>query len=168
VNRWLVGAVAPALAIVLVVTGVAAVPDGGAAVALEGGLVGPVLLVASLWRWPRLLAPALLLVAVPWGIALVDRELPVESVLVGAGLLVVGELAGWSQDLATVVPQSAADAVRLALRTLAMAAAGAATAAILLVASALPAPGSLLRLLAGLGASLAIVAFVAVRRWEPA
>ena len=167
-SRWVIGAMATALAIVLVATGVAAAPDGGVAVALEGGIVGPVLLMASLWRWPRLLAPALLLVAVPWGIALVDRELPVESVIVGAGLLVVGELAGWSQDLATVVPQSAADAMRLALRTLAMVAVGVGTASILLAASALPAPGSLLRLLAGLGAALAIVAFVALRRWEPA
>ena len=67
-----------------------------------------------------------------------------------------------------MVPQSAADALRLALRTLAMVAVGAATASVLLAASALPAPGSLLRLLAGLGAALALVAFVALRRWEPA
>jgi hypothetical protein len=156
------------LAVVLVATGVAAAPEGGVAVALEGGIVGLVLLLASLWRWPRLLAPTLLLVAVPWGVALVDRALPAESVLAGAGLLVVGELAGWSQDLAGVVPQSAADALRLALRTLAMVAVGAGTASVLLAASALPAPGSLLRLLAGLGAALAVVAFVALRRWEPA
>ena len=76
-NRWLIGEMATALAIVLVATGVAAAPDGGVAV-------------------------------------------------------------------------------------------GAGTASILLAASALPAPGSLLRLLAGLGAALAIVAFVALRRWEPA
>jgi hypothetical protein len=130
------------------------------------GVAGFVALAAALVRWPAGLAPALVLLAVPWGFALAERPSAAATVLAGAGLLVTGELAGWSLDLVSVVTPSYGDAGRLALRTAALAAAGAAASVVLLAVSALPAPGSLLRLVVGVSAALAVIAFLAVRRWE--
>jgi hypothetical protein len=65
-----------------------------------------------------------------------------------------------------VVPEPAAVAGRTALRIVAVVAAGVAAAAALLAVSALPAPGSLLRLLLGLAAVTGLIALLTLRRWE--
>jgi hypothetical protein len=166
--RTVVGALALVSALVLTLTGALAGPAAASTLAAELGSVGVALLAGALWRWPGLLPPALVLVAVPWGLALTERARPFESVAVGVGLLVTGELAGWTQDLSTVVPPSGRDSVRIAVRTALLALGCATVSTLLLVVSALPAPASLLRLLVGLGAALAVVALLTLRRWDPA
>jgi hypothetical protein len=166
VSRAVLGVSAVAVAVVLAVTGVGAGPGIGAAVGLETASVGLVLLVLALWRWPQLLAPAMVLVAVPWGFALAEAPRGAEAVAVGACLVLLGELSGWCQDRRTVVPEHTRDVARRAVRTLGLVGAGVAVSALLLATSALPAPGSLVRLLVGLGAALAVVALTTLRRWE--
>jgi hypothetical protein len=150
-----------------VVTGVAAAPTTLTTPALEAGGAGLVLLAMALTRAPSALVLALVLVAGPWGLALAQGGHSAAAVAVGAGLLLTGELAGWSQDRRTIVPEVGGDTARLALRTVGGVAAGVVASVVLLALAALPAPGSLLRLVAGLAAVLALVAFVALRRWEP-
>jgi hypothetical protein len=57
-------------------------------------LIAVVLTISSAMRWPGLLAPALASFGVAYAIALVgDPRLDLHAPLIGAGLLVVGELA---------------------------------------------------------------------------
>jgi hypothetical protein len=165
-SRGVLGVSAVAVAIVLAVTGIGAGPGIGAAVGLETASLGLVLLVLALWRWPQVLAPAMVLLAVPWGFAMAEEPGGAEAIAVGAGLVLLGELGGWCQDRRTVVPEHPREVARRAARTLGLVGAGVAVSATLLATSALPAPGSLVRLLVGLGAALAVVALTTLRRWD--
>lgn len=165
-NRWVPGGAGLAVCLVLVLTGVFTARSIGGVVGLELGVPGLLLVALALWRWPEALVPGLLLVATPWGFALGEGGQAAAAVGVGAGLLLAGELCGWSLDRRTVVPERAADAARTAVRIVGLVAAGALVSTMLVAVSALPAPGSLLRLVVGLAAAGALVAFLTLRRWE--
>jgi hypothetical protein len=165
-NRWMAAGAAVAVALVLVLSGVAAAQSIGGVVGLELGLPGVLLIALALWQWPSILPAGLLLVGMPWAFALAEGGRGGAAVGVGAGLLLAGELCGWSLDRRSVVPEPAADAVRTGLRTAGLVAAGALVSTLLVAVSALPAPGSLLRLLVGLAAAAAVTAFLTLRRWE--
>jgi len=165
-SRWVLAGAALAVSAALVLTGVAAAHSVGGIVGLEVGVPGVLLVALALWRWPELLPAGLLLVALPWGFALGEGDRGAAAVGVGAGLLLAGELCGWSLDRRTVVPEPAAEAARTGLRTVGLVASGAVVSTLLVAASALPAPGSLLRLVVGLAAAAAVVAFLTLRRWE--
>ena len=165
-NRWVVAGAALGVCAALVLSGVAAASSIGGVVGLEVGAPGVLLVALALWRWPEVLPAGLLLVALPWGFALTEGDRAAAAVGVGAALLLAGELCGWSLDRRSVVPEPAAEAARTGLRTAGLVAAGAAVSTLLVAASALPAPGSLLRLVVGLAAAAAVVAFVTLRRWE--
>ena len=165
-SRWVLAGAALAVSAALVLTGVAAARSVGGVVGLEVGVPGVLLVALALWRWPDLLAAGLLLVALPWGFALTEGDRAAAAVGVGAALLLAGELCGWSLDRRTVVPEPGVEAARTGLRIAGLVAAGAVVSTMLVAASALPAPGSLLRLVVGLAAAAAVVAFLTLRRWE--
>ncbi len=165
-SRWVLAGLALLVALALALTGAFTGPAIGITLGLEVGAVGLVLLGLALWRWPGALAAGIVLIAVPWGLALSERPRPVEAVAVGAGLVLLAELAGWSIDRVTVVPETSADVGHMVLRTTGLVVAGAAISVVVLAFSALPAPGSLLRLTAGLCAVVAVMGFVTLRRWE--
>jgi hypothetical protein len=165
-NRWVLAVVTWLVGATLVVTGIVAVSRNAATLALQLGLVGLAFLGFALARWPAALVPGLLLVAAPWGLALADRAEAFQAVLVGAGLVLLGELAGWALDRRTVVAEDARGALRTCARTAALVAAALAVSGLLVAVARLPAPGSLVRLVVGAMAIVLVMAFVGLRRWE--
>ncbi len=165
-RRHIVAAAALLAAALAVVTGVLAAPGDLDRLAIQVGVVGWLLLAgAVLWK-PLLLAPAMVGVAVPVAIAAVDTGRSTAAVVLAATLLVVtGELAGWSYDRRSVVPEAGA-VVTWRLTSLAVVAGGAAVvSAGVLAVGELPAPGGALPVVAGTIAALAVVALAALRRW---
>ncbi len=162
--RIALGGMALAVAVVLGLTGVAAAPSGAARLLAEVVAVAWIVLVLALWRWPGGLTVAVVLVALPWAVALVEHPRAGAAVGLGVGMVLLVELAGWSIDQRSVVPEAMLGP--MALRITAAAVAGAALSGGVLAAAALPAPGSLVRVVLGLGAIVAVVAFVTLRRWE--
>ncbi|HKA02706.1 MAG TPA: hypothetical protein VKD67_00205 [Acidimicrobiales bacterium] len=165
-SRGLLTVAALAVAAVTVaVAGAAAAPDVRA-LAIEAGVLGWVLLgVALVWNGVAL-TPAMLGLGVPAALIVVHHHDTVPMIVPAAALLVAtGELAGWSLDRRSVVPEGAAVAARRLAWTAGLTAGAAAVAAGVLAISGLPAPGGALPLLAGATATVAIVALAALRRW---
>jgi hypothetical protein len=163
---WVVATLTLAVAIAYLALSAAAGSTEVRFLVLEVGAVGWVLLALSvLWR-PPLLTPALLVLAVPAVVLLVTHSDQKALVIALAPLLVAtGELAGWSFDLRSVVAESAAVAARRLIDVAILTAGAAGVAGAVLAVSALPAPGGILPLVAGAGATLTVVALATVRRW---
>jgi hypothetical protein len=166
VNRWVLALLTWLVGAAVVATGLVAVSRNAVTIALQLGVLGLAFLGFALARWPAALVPGLLLVAAPWGLALADDAEPLQAVLVGAGLVLLGELAGWTHDRRTVVAEDARGAVRTAARTVGLVAAALAVGGLLVAVAELPAPGSLVRLVVGATAVVLVMAFVGLRRWE--
>jgi hypothetical protein len=155
-----------AVAALAVVSGVVAEPGHLVRVGLQLGVIGWVLLAATLlWR-AVLLAPAMVGLALPVAVAALGRTDATGAIVVATTLLVVtGELAGWSLDRRSVVPESGAVTARRASSTAGVALGSAAVCAGVLAAAGLPAPGGALPVIAGTLAALAVLALAALRRW---
>jgi hypothetical protein len=163
------------------VVGLAALAAGGAAFGLSWasavtewrrtavviGAAGLVLLAGALgWR-PRWLPAAIVVLGAGFALCLPGQSEPAAvTVPVAALLMAAMELAGWAQDLRTRVPASAA-VTRARARSVVLRTAFAALAAAgVLAVAGLPAPGGILPELAGVGATVGVVALVALRRWR--
>jgi hypothetical protein len=157
------GAAAVAVAAVLAAAPLAAV--GGRsreALAWLAGF-GLLLAAAAAFRVAWLLAPALAVLLAEYAIVLAGRggRVDVAAPLVGGGLLLYAELAGWAGEARRQVrdepPVVAARAVVLA----ASVAAAVALGAVVLLAAGLPAGGGLPRLAVGVTAAALTMALVA-------
>lgn len=166
-RRAAVAAAATAVAAAVPAVAVAAAPADLRTRAAVAGVVGVVLLAAAALRWPVLLTPALLALGtaalVP--IARDDDEAWIE--IAAAVLLVLAaELAGWAADLRSVAAEQASLARLRLLRTVGLASGAGALAGVLLLVARLRPPGGALPIVLGGAATLALVAFVALRRWS--
>jgi hypothetical protein len=129
-----------------------------------GGLGALLLCLVLVLRWDELLPWALLLLAGAYTVAIAARggEIDEAAPLVGAGLLLCGELAAWSIDerfrIAAERAVVASRAVAVALLTLA----GLAVSAVVLSLAAAPVGGGLGWTFLGAAASVLVVA-LAVR-----
>jgi hypothetical protein len=159
-------AVTLVVAALAVVAGVTASPGGLAPLAIQLGGAGWVLLVATLvWR-PVLLVGAMVGLAWPTAIAAIDGHAGTGAIVAATTLLVVtGELAGWSIDRRSVVPEARAVTARRATTVAGVGAGSAVVSAGVLAAAGLPAPGGALPVAAGTAAALAVLALAALRRW---
>ena len=159
VAALVVGALTVAVAVV------AAAPDVRA-LAVEAGVAGWVLLgVALAWRGVAL-TPAMVGLALPAALLVVHHHDTAAVIVPAAALLVAtGELAGWSLDRRSVVPDAPALVARRLATTAGLTAGAAVVAGAVLAISGLPAPGGVLPLLAGVTAAVAVMALAAVRRW---
>jgi hypothetical protein len=165
-NRVVATVAALAVAACAVVAGVVAEPDHLVRVGIQVGVVGWLALAATLLWWPVLLAPAMVGAALPVAIAALGRTDASGAVVVATTLLVVtGELAGWSLDRRSAVPEDRAVAARRAATLAGVALGSAAMCAGVLAAAGLPAPGGALPVAAGTAAALAVLALAALRRW---
>jgi hypothetical protein len=165
-TRWPLAAAALAVgALTVAVAAAAAAPDVRT-LAIEAGVLGWALLAVALgWRG-AVLTPAMVGLGVPAALLVVQHQDTAPMIVPAAALLVAtGELAGWSLDRRSVVPEAPALLARRLATTATMTAGAAAVAGAVLAVSALPAPGGVLPLLAGATAAVAIVALAAVRRW---
>jgi hypothetical protein len=133
------------------------------ALAWVAGL-GLLLAAGAALRVPALLAPALVVLLAEYTVVLVRRGGRVDAAapLVGAGLLLYGELASWARESRPQVhdepPVLAARAAVLAACVVAALGLG----ALILLAAALPAGGGLARLAVGVVAATGTLALVAV------
>jgi hypothetical protein len=154
------------VAALAVAAGTVASPARFAPLAIQLGGLGWVLLAATLiWR-PGLLVGAMVGLAGPAAIAAIDGHAGTGAIVVATTLLVVtGELAGWSIDRRSVVPESRAVTARRATAIAGVAGGSAVVSAGVLAAAGLPAPGGALPVAAGTAAALAVVALAALRRW---
>jgi len=152
-------------AVTVVVAAVAAAPDVRA-LAVEAGGAGWVLLaVAVAWRGVAL-TPAMVGLACPAALLVVHHANTAVVIVPAAALLVAtGELAGWSLDRHSVVPEAPTLVARRLATTAALVAGAAAVAGTVLAVSGLPAPGGVLPLVVGVTAAVAIMTLAAVRRW---
>jgi hypothetical protein len=134
--------------------------------AIEAGVIGWLLLgVALLWRG-TVLAPALVGLGLPAALLVVQHQQTAAMIVPAAALLVAtGELAGWSLDQRSVVPEAPAVTARRLATTAGLTAGAAAVAGAVLALSGLPAPGGAHPLVVGVTAAVAIVALAALRRW---
>jgi hypothetical protein len=130
-----------------------------------GAIACGLLALTVLWRGGVLIG-AMLALALP-ALFVVTTEPSRQPVVIALAplLVAIGELAGWSFDLRSVVAESAPVAARRLSEVAIVTAGAAAIAGTVLAVSALPAPGGIIPLLAGAGATLAIVALATVRRW---
>jgi hypothetical protein len=125
---------------------------------------GLLLAAGAALRLAALLAPALLVLLAEYTVVLVGQGDRVHAAapLVGAGLLLYAELAGWAREARPRVrderPVLAARATVVAASTLAALAVG----VLVLLAAAVPAGGGLARLAVGVVAATATLALVAV------
>jgi len=166
VKRWVINAAALVVAALAVTLCVVACGPNVRRVAIEIGAIGWVLLaLTQLWR-PVILTAAMIGLAMPAVLLVMDQSGHGATAVPMAALLVAtGELAGWSYDRRSIVPEAAAVTAARTAGTAALTVGAAIVAAGVLAVSGLPAPGGVLPLLAGAGATLAIVAFAALRRW---
>jgi hypothetical protein len=166
-KRWATAAVSLTSALVLVAVAAGATAADTRRITVEAGVAGVALLAAALvWR-PALLTPALIGLGGAAATVLVHHAPGVTAVIPSAALLlVVAELAGWSHDLRSVVPESAALTRTRAVTIVGLAAMALVVSASILAVSGLPAPGGILPELVGLSAAVAVVAFAAFRRWD--
>jgi hypothetical protein len=88
--------------------------------------------------------------------------------LVGLAAAIVAtvELAGWSIDRRSIVPEDAEQSRRRALEVAATVVGSGTLAATIVLVGRLPAPDSALTLVTGIAAALAVTALVTGRRWE--
>jgi hypothetical protein len=166
-KRWFVAAASLMSALVVVAVAVGATASDTRRITVEAGVVGVALLAGALaWR-AALLTPALIGLAAASATMLVHHRAAVTAAIPSAALLLVtGELAGWSYDLRSIVPESARLTRGRAVTILGLAAMAVIVSASILAVSGLPAPGGVLPEVAGLGAAVAVVAFAAFRRWD--
>jgi hypothetical protein len=163
---WAVATATLVVAAGAIATSAVGCDPGVRTVVVEIGIVGWVLLaVAVFWR-PAALTPSLLVLALP-ALFVVGTHSDQQAIVIGIAPLLVatGELAGWSFDLRSVVSETAAVTRRRLLDITIVTVGAAAVAGAVLAVSTLPAPGGILPLLAGAGATLAVVALATVRRW---
>jgi hypothetical protein len=83
-----------------------------------------------------------------------------------AAIVAVVELAGWSIDRRSIVPEDAVQTRRRALEVAATVVGSGTLAATMVLIGRLPAPDSALTLVMGIVAALAVTALVTGRRWE--
>jgi hypothetical protein len=165
-TRGVAAAAALAVAAAAVTVGAVACNPDARQLAIEVGVVGGVVLAGALFWRPVLLTPALIALAIPAALTLDHRSGTAGVVVPAAALLVAtGELAGWSFDRRSVVPEGAGATANRALTTAALTGGSGLVAASVLTLSALPAPSGPVPVLAGAGAALAVVALAALRRW---
>jgi hypothetical protein len=165
-TRWPLAAAALVVgALTVAVAAAAAAPDVRT-LALEAGVLGWILLAAAVaWRGV-VLTPAMVGLGVPAALLVVQHHNTAPMIVPAAALLVAtGELAGWSLDRRSVVPEAPALVARRLAATAGLTAGAALVTGGVLAVSALPAPGGIIPLLAGATAAVAIVALAAVRRW---
>ena len=154
------------VAVTAVVAGVVAEPGHLVRLGIQLGVIGWLLLGATLlWR-PVLLAPAMVGLAFPAAIAAFGRTDATGAIVVATMLLVVtGELAGWAIDRRSIVPESRTVTARRASTVAGVAIGSAAMCAGVLAAAGLPAPGGVLPVAAGTAAAVGVLALAALRRW---
>jgi hypothetical protein len=165
-NRLVGSVVALVAAATAVVVGVVAEPGHLVRLGFQLGVLGWLLLGATLlWR-PVLLAPAMVGVAFPAAIAALGRTDATGAIVVATMLLVVtGELAGWAIDRRSIVPESRAVTARRVSALAGVAVGSAAMCGGVLAAAGLPAPGGVLPVVAGTAAAVGVLALAALRRW---
>jgi hypothetical protein len=165
-TRWPLAAAALVVAGLDVAVAVAAAAPDVRTLAVEAGVLGWVLLgVALLWQG-AVLTPALVGLGLPAALLVVQHQHTVAMIVPAAALLVAtGELAGWSLDRRSVVPEASAVTARRLAATAGLTAGAAAVAGAVLALSGLPAPGGALPLVVGVTAAVAIVALAVLRRW---
>jgi hypothetical protein len=163
-TRLACGLAATAVAAALALAPLAAVPGGPRrALAWLAGL-GLALAAAAAWRFWSLLGPALVVLLATHTIVWVGRGDRVDAAapLVGAGLLLYAELAGWAREARPRVrderPVLATRAVVVAASALAAVALG----VLVLLAAAVPAGGGLARLAVGVAAVTGTLVLVVV------
>ena len=155
-----------AVATIALVAGALAGPPKLLPLSIQLGIIGWVVLAAALLWQPVLLAPAMVGVALPTAIAALDGDRTAATIAVTTMLLVVtGELAGWSIDRRSVVPEGRAIVTRRATTLAGVAVGSVVLSGGVLGAGDLPAPGGALPVIAGTVAALAVVALAALRRW---
>ena len=137
--------------------------------ALLLGVAGMVALAVTLLGRGPFLTAALLLLAAPAAVTLIGRrDEPTAVVVLAAALLfTTGELTGWSLDARSIVRPPRALRRRRVVTTAALGLGAAAVAGGVLAIGRLPAPGGVVPEVAGIVAASALVAFAALRRWEP-
>jgi hypothetical protein len=128
------------------------------------GAVGALLLaVVLVRRQQELLGWALGLAGGVYAVALLVHGTHVDEAapLVGAGLLLCGELATWSADEHPAIPAERGVAVRRAAAVAGLAFAGLAVAALVVSVAAVPVGGGLVWTIVGAAAAVLVVAFAA-------
>jgi hypothetical protein len=165
-TRWPVAGAALAVGGLTVAVAALAASSAVRPIVVEAGVAGWVLLAAALaWR-AALLTPAMVGLGLAAALLVARRTDTAAAIVPAAALLVAtGELAGWSFDLRSVVPESAVLTARRLASTAALTFGSAAGAGAVLALSGLPAPSGLLPLVVGASAAVANVALAALRRW---
>ena len=165
-NRHVVTGASLVAGALAVMAGVLAAPGDLMQLAAETGVVGWLALAAALLWKPVLLTPAMVALALPAAIAAVgDRRSAAALMLAAALLVLTGELAGWSYDRRSVVPEAAAVTTWRVTSVTSLAGGAAVVSGGVLAVSDLPAPGGALPVVAGTVAALTVVALAALRRW---
>ncbi|HEY1365557.1 MAG TPA: hypothetical protein VGF23_00510 [Gaiellaceae bacterium] len=138
-------------------------PGEPALLAALGVLAGGMLGVVLLRGWDELLPWVLLLLGVEYAAPLVVRGGPVDgaAALVGAGLLLLGELASWSLDLRTRVREERAPLRLRGLTVAAVTVAGLAAGALALAATGIGTGSGLGWAAVGAVSAVAVVAMIA-------
>jgi hypothetical protein len=157
----------------LAATAVAALLAAAPLAGVRGGLrealtwlaaAGVVLAAAAALRAPSLLGPALVVLLAEYTAALLGRggRIDPAAPLVGAGLLLYAELAGWAAEARPQVGDERPVLVRRAVVVAASTLAALGLGVLVLLATAVPAGGGLARLAVGVAAVTGTLALVAV------